>query len=74
MLDSGHSKRALIQLGILTIIGLLIAAWQQEFLGAIYWSNQRTHVGLAINGGIVALFLAGMAQMVRLFVRYDDEE
>ena len=74
MLESGHAKRALIQLGILTIAALLIAAWQHEVLGAIYWSNQRTHVGLAINGGIVALFLAGMAQVVRLFVRYDDEE
>ena len=74
MSESGHAKRALIQLGILTICGLLIAAWQHEFLGAIYWSNQRTHVGLAINGGIVVLFLAGMAQLVRLFVRYDDEE
>ena len=74
MLESGHAKRALIQLGILTIAALLIVAWQYEFLGAIYWSNQRTHVGLAINGGIVALFLAGMAQLVRLFVRYDDEE
>mgnify|MGYP000445146376 FL=1 len=74
MLESGHAKRVLIQLGILTIAALLIAAWQHEVLGAIYWSNQRTHVGLAINGGIVALFLAGMAQLVRLFVRYDDEE
>ena len=74
MLESGHAKRALIQLGILTIAALLIAAWQHEVLGAIYWSNQRTHVGLAISGGIVALFLAGMAQLVRLFVRYDDEE
>ena len=74
MLESGHAKRALIQLGTLTIAALLVAAWQHEVLGAIYWSNQRTHVGLAINGGIVALFLAGMAQLVRLFVRYDDEE
>ena len=72
--QTSYIKPILIQLAALAVICLLVALWQREFLAEVYLRNQLTQVGWFINGGIAALFLSGMYQLVRLFISYSQEE
>lgn len=53
---------------------VIIAIWQQDYLADLYIRNQVTRVGLFVNGAIAVLFLAGLSQLIRLFILYDREE
>jgi hypothetical protein len=46
----------------------------RETLQQIYFHNQVTPIGLALNGIIIALFLAGMLRLAALLRRYWREE
>lgn len=73
-------KRPPYTQGVLTRIAavgallLVLLIWQRDFVAEIYLKNQITPVGYVINGAIVLLFLAGMARLVNLYVRYGWEE
>jgi len=60
------------------LIALLLAAvllgLNYDLLASIYLSNQLTGVGILINGGIFALFLAGMLKMAMGLAAYAREE
>ena len=69
-----RSRHILLRMLIVAIIGVLLIIWQRGFLAQVYFENQLTYVGWAINGAIAALFLTGMTDMVLLFFRYAREE
>ncbi len=64
----------LAQLGIVLAFVAGIALWQHEYLINLYIANQLTKVGWVVNGAILALFLLGLTQMVRLLLHYRLEE
>lgn len=69
-----YARNILLQIAILGALCAAIIVWQREFLHEIYFNHQVGNVGIVINGGIVALFLAGLVRLVRLFFRYNREE
>lgn len=69
-----YTRNILLQIAILGALCAAIIVWQREFLHEIYFNHQVGNVGVIINGGIVALFLAGLVRLVRLFFRYNREE
>ena len=56
------------------IVLAAVIVWQQEYLVSLYVDNQVTSIGWVVNGAIVALFLMGFSQLVRLFLLYGQEE
>lgn len=74
------TKRPPYTHGVLTRIAaigallLLLLVWQRDFIAEIYLKNQITPIGYVVNGAIVLLFLAGVARLVNLYVRYGWEE
>jgi hypothetical protein len=72
--DDYYTRNILIQIAVLGAICVGIIFWQREFLYEVYFNHQVSNVGLVINGGIVALFLAGLSRLITLFLRYHREE
>ena len=68
------SRNIMIQLLVasISVIFLLIAF--ADIIELIYFSNQQTNAGLALNGLILVLFLAGMSRVIALLLRYRSEE
>lgn len=73
-MQNNQSARVLAQLGIVLAFVAGIALWQHEYLINLYIANQLTKVGWVVNGAILALFLLGLTQMVRLLLHYRLEE
>ena len=59
---------------VVLLIVAIIAIWQHDYLADLYIRNQVTRVGLFVNGAIAVLFIAGLSQLIRLFILYDREE
>ncbi len=72
--DQYYTRNILIQIGIMSALCLGVVLWQHELLSQIYIENQVSNVGLVINGGIMLLFISGLARLVMLFFRYNREE
>jgi len=68
------SRNILIQLAVITLVTILLAVYFSDTLTMIYFSNQQTAAGYAINGLIVALFFTGMLRIVMLLFHYQREE
>lgn len=59
------------------VLGALAAAliyWKFDLVDSVYFRNQLTDLGLAINGAIVALFGVGLLRMIATFLVYMREE
>ncbi len=69
-----YTRNVLIQFFIALVVFLVILFWRRAFFARIYLENQISDVGTTINGGIVLLFLLGMVLVVRLLLRYLEEE
>jgi hypothetical protein len=69
-----QAQRALVQLGVASVIVILVALWQREFLADVYLRNQLTSVSWIINGSILLLFASALVRLIQSFVRYDKEE
>jgi len=69
-----YTRNILIQIGVVSAIGLGLITWQWELLAKIYLNNQTSDVGLIINGAIIVLFLVGLFRLVTLFFFYNKEE
>ena len=69
-----QSRNILIQLTIATLLVLILGTYFSDLLHMIYFSNQQTTAGYAINGLIVALFLLALIRIVVLLISYDREE
>lgn len=68
------SRNILIQLAVVTLLSIVMGFYFSDTLTMIYFSNQQTAAGYAINGLIVALFLTGMLRIVMLLLHYQREE
>jgi len=69
-----YARGILIRLGVVALITLAILVWQRDFLYGVYFKNQVTSAGLAINAAILVLFISGMTRLIILFRRYAREE
>ena len=76
MLARSHnsSRGVLVRLGVVLVLFVLLLAVNSEFLRDVYLRNQLTTIGWIVNGGILALFLLGLARLVFLLLRYMREE
>ena len=68
------SRNIIIQLLIASMVTLVMLFVFSDIISLIYFSNQQTSAGLALNGLILVLFFAGMARVVALLLRYRSEE
>ncbi len=69
-----YSRKILIRMLIALIVSAILLLLNYDLLSIIYLSNQLTHVGIIINGGIFALFIAGMVKMALGLAYYAKEE
>lgn len=69
-----YSRRILVTLIIVVILAVAVVVWQRGFLVDLYLRNQITYVGWIINGGILTLFLLGIARLAHLLIRGMGEE
>lgn len=68
------SQNTLFRMLLLALaIGGLIY-WNLDYINTVYFKNQLTTVGLAINGSILVLFTAGLMKMIFIFLSYTREE
>ena len=66
--ETGYARRSLVQLGVVSIALLLLAAWQHQWLATVYLRSGADALGWVLNGMVAALFVMGMIQLVRLFM------
>jgi len=69
-----HSRSIMIQLLVMTCLVIGLAVYFSDILQMIYFSNQQTSIGYALNGLIVFLFLVGMVRTLMLLSIYNREE
>jgi biopolymer transport protein ExbB/TolQ len=69
-----YARDVLTRIAAVGALLLLLLVWQRDFIAEIYLKNQITPVGYVVNGAILLLFLAGMARLINLYVRYGWEE
>lgn len=68
------SRNTLFRMLLLVAAGAGLALWKLELINAVYFKDQLTPMGIAINGTIVVLFLLGLLRMVGMFLSYIREE
>ena len=68
------SRRMLIRLIVLGVIGVIVLLANLEFINNLYLERQETPVGLIINGGIIMVFLLGLLKVVAALSYYMREE
>lgn len=69
-----YSRNTLLRMIVLAVIGVGIAVWKYDFINTVYFKDQLTPLGLAINGAILALFLVGLLRTVGILLSYMREE
>ncbi len=69
-----HTRRALAQMVVVVAALLLVGFWQWEVVRHLYLLNQVNAVGWVVNGGIMALFLCGLATLAGRFFEYRRDE
>ncbi|MDE0310362.1 MAG: hypothetical protein OXI60_11135 [Acidiferrobacterales bacterium] len=74
MTNLNKSQAVLLQMLIVLAAVASVIIWQYDYLADLYIRNQVTRVGLIVNISIMALFVAGLSQLVRLFLLYGREE
>ncbi|HYQ70753.1 MAG TPA: hypothetical protein VET88_02365 [Gammaproteobacteria bacterium] len=68
------SRRVLFRLLVLGVIVLLVLVANFGLLNQIYFENQKTPVGLIVNGSILVVFLLGLAKVIAALLYYTQEE
>lgn len=71
---STFSRTVLVRLVIVSALLAVALALSAGFIADVYFRNQLTAVGWIVNGGILVLFLLGMARIVAVLLRYAREE
>ena len=66
-MNLNYASRNYIVMLTMVIVFAGLIFWQSDYLYSLYFENQITNVGLAVNGSIVILFFAGLVQVARLF-------
>lgn len=73
-LRRGYSINILLSMILVGAAAAGLAAWKYDLLNDIYLRDQLTPLGIAANGFILALFLAGVLAMVASLLRYAGQE
>jgi hypothetical protein len=73
-LRRNFSRNTLIRMFILAALGVALLVWKFDFINNVYFRDQLTPTGLAINGAILGLFLLGLARIIGILLRYSREE
>jgi hypothetical protein len=68
------SSGILLRMILVAVATLAILASQYELVKSVYFNDQVTQLKLIINGGVLALFLFGLAKMVMNLSLYAAEE
>lgn len=68
------SRNTLLVMLIVVAVLALAIYWKLDLLSTIYFKDQLTNFGLAINGAILILFLVGLLRMITIFLSYSGEE
>jgi len=68
------STGVLVRMLVLAVLGIGLGLWKADFIDQVYFRQQLTVTGLVINGGILALFLAGLVKTALGFLFYAREE
>ena len=71
---TNFSGRMLVRLVILGLIVLGALAANTAYIKELYFTHQLTMAGNLINGGILVVFLLGLAKIIVSLVRYMREE
>ena len=69
-----YTRNILAQMLAVLLLLLGVIVWQWDVVQQIYLQNQVNAIGWTINGGIVLLFLFGLAVLVWRFFEYRDQE
>ena len=73
-MNLNYASRNYIVMLTMVIVFAGLIFWQSDYLYSLYFENQITNVGLAVNSSIAILFLAGLVQVGRLFFSYGKEQ
>jgi hypothetical protein len=68
------SRRVLFRLIVLGVVVLLVLLANIGLLNQLYFENQKTPVGLIVNGSILVVFLLGLAKVIAALMYYTREE
>ncbi len=68
------SRRVLFRLLVLGVVVLLILLANIGLLNQLYFENQKTPVGIIVNGSILVVFLLGLAKVIAALLYYTQEE
>ena len=71
---TNYTKSVLAQMLVVLAVLIGIIVWQKEVFYEIYINNQVNAVGWVINGGILFLFISGLAQLIVRFAEYRSQE
>ncbi len=73
-IEQNFSRGVLVRLVVVLTLVAAVLALNTGFITNVYMRNQLTFTGWIINGGILALFLLGLARIVLVLRRYMEEE
>ena len=68
------SRNVLLRMLILAGLAAGLLFWKLDLINDVYFRNQLTYTGLAINGAILALFALGLLRMIGILFSYAREE
>ncbi len=74
MLSKYRSNNALLHFFIIFVFAAIVLVVNLDFIIDLYFGDRITSFGLALNGAIVAIFLAGTVKLVSGFLHYAFEE
>lgn len=72
--DARFSRRILIRLLVVALVAAAVVFGSLRFISQLYFENQITSVGLAVNGAILLLFVLGLGRLIGALWRYSREE
>ncbi len=73
-LRRNFSRNVLLRMLVLAGLGAGLLYWKLDLINDVYFRNQLTYTGLAINGAILALFALGLLRMIGILFSYAGEE
>lgn len=69
-----YTRNILLQILLVLVILTLAGIWQRDIVTQIYFHNQINSVGWLVNGGILLLFICGLAELIKRFLEYRNQE
>ena len=69
-----YTRNILLQMLLVFVLLAVVTVWQRDVVYEIYFANQVYAVGWAVNGGILALFICGLIELIKRFLEYQNQE